>query len=172
MALIDKLTNIADAIRGKTGGTDPLTLDGMAEAIESIAVGGGGSSGGGNSVITVEHMTTITVSEPVSAVTIPIDSSKEYDFAIVSFNELGFSQSSWLYIEANTLQPSDPNLGKGTVHGALAGRTVRLSNKTNPFVNYDLGVVLPVEYLAVMPWEATTTIIGGEITVYGGWLNV
>lgn len=42
MALIDKLTNIADAIRGKTGGTDPLTLDTMAEAIASIEAGGGG----------------------------------------------------------------------------------------------------------------------------------
>jgi hypothetical protein len=42
MALIDKLTNIADAIRGKTGGTDPLTLDAMAEAIAAIEAGGGG----------------------------------------------------------------------------------------------------------------------------------
>ena len=47
MALIDKLTNIADAIRGKTGGTDPLTLDAMAEAIAGIETGGGGGSSGG-----------------------------------------------------------------------------------------------------------------------------
>ena len=46
MALIDKLTNIADAIRGKTGGTDPLTLDAMAEAIASIQTGGGGGDSG------------------------------------------------------------------------------------------------------------------------------
>lgn len=39
MALIDKLTNIAEAIRGKTGGTDLLTLDGMATAIASIQTG-------------------------------------------------------------------------------------------------------------------------------------
>lgn len=45
MALIDKLTNIADAIRGKTGGTDPLTLDAMAEAIAGIETGGGGAGG-------------------------------------------------------------------------------------------------------------------------------
>lgn len=43
MALIDKLTNIADAIREKTGGTDPLTLDAMAEAIAGIEAGSGGS---------------------------------------------------------------------------------------------------------------------------------
>lgn len=39
MALIDKLTNIAEAIRGKTGGTDLLTLDEMATAIASIQTG-------------------------------------------------------------------------------------------------------------------------------------
>jgi len=33
MSLKEKMTAIADAIRAKTGGTEPLTLDGMAEAI-------------------------------------------------------------------------------------------------------------------------------------------
>lgn len=42
MALIDKLTAIADAIRGKTGGTDALTLDQMAMEIAGIETGGGG----------------------------------------------------------------------------------------------------------------------------------
>lgn len=41
MALTDKLTNIAEAIRGKTGGTDLLTLDEMATAIASITGAGG-----------------------------------------------------------------------------------------------------------------------------------
>lgn len=41
MALIDKLTNIAEAIRGKTGGTELLTLDEMATAISSITGAGG-----------------------------------------------------------------------------------------------------------------------------------
>ena len=45
MALIDKLTNIANAIRSKTGGTEPLTLDGMAEAINGISGGGGFPNG-------------------------------------------------------------------------------------------------------------------------------
>lgn len=36
MALTDKLTAIAEAIRGKTGGTDLLTLDEMTTAISSI----------------------------------------------------------------------------------------------------------------------------------------
>lgn len=42
MALTDKLTAIADAIRGKTGGTDKLTLDQMPAEIAGIEAGGGG----------------------------------------------------------------------------------------------------------------------------------
>jgi hypothetical protein len=45
MALTEKLTSIANAIRGKTGGTDPLTLDAMAEAIAGIEAGSGGGGG-------------------------------------------------------------------------------------------------------------------------------
>ena len=44
MALIEKLTNIADAIRGKTGTTEEMTLDAMAEAITGIETGGGFSN--------------------------------------------------------------------------------------------------------------------------------
>lgn len=42
MALTDKLTAIADAIRGKTGKTDGMTLDQMATEISGISTGGGG----------------------------------------------------------------------------------------------------------------------------------
>lgn len=41
MSVNEKMTAIADAIRGKTGGASPLTLDQMAEAIASIQAGGG-----------------------------------------------------------------------------------------------------------------------------------
>ena len=39
MALIDKLTAIADAIREKTGSTEEMTLTEMAEAVAGISVG-------------------------------------------------------------------------------------------------------------------------------------
>ena len=39
MALIDKLTSIANAIREKTGITEPMTLDEMAEVILTMDVG-------------------------------------------------------------------------------------------------------------------------------------
>lgn len=41
MALTNKLTAIADAIRAKTGGTDLLSLDGMASAVNGIVLGDG-----------------------------------------------------------------------------------------------------------------------------------
>lgn len=41
MALTDKLSAIADAIRGKTGGTEKLTLDQMPTEIAGIQAGGG-----------------------------------------------------------------------------------------------------------------------------------
>lgn len=44
MALTDKLSNIANAIRAKTGNTDALTLDQMVSEIDSIQTGGGDSS--------------------------------------------------------------------------------------------------------------------------------
>ena len=40
MSIYSKMTAIADAIREKTGGTNPLTLDAMAEAIAGIEAGG------------------------------------------------------------------------------------------------------------------------------------
>lgn len=46
MALTDKLTAIADAIREKTGGTEVLTLDQMAAAISGLSTGGGGTDYG------------------------------------------------------------------------------------------------------------------------------
>ena len=38
------LTDIADAIRGKTGGTGPIPVSGMAGAISGIQTGGGSGS--------------------------------------------------------------------------------------------------------------------------------
>ena len=45
MALTDKLTAIADAIRSKGGTTDQLTLTGMVDAINAIQTGSGGGTG-------------------------------------------------------------------------------------------------------------------------------
>lgn len=52
MALTDKLTAIADAIREKTGKTDGLTLDAMPGEIEGIQTGGGGDTSQEDGIVT------------------------------------------------------------------------------------------------------------------------
>lgn len=44
MSVHEKMTAIANAIRRKTGGTEPLTLDQMATEIDGISAGGSGGS--------------------------------------------------------------------------------------------------------------------------------
>lgn len=70
MALTDKLTNIADAIRGKTGKTEEMTLDQMATEIAGIETGGGtgGSMESGELVL----------SSAVTNLVIPVNSKKNY----------------------------------------------------------------------------------------------
>lgn len=50
-ALDGALSGIADAIRGKTGGIAPLSLDDMAEAIAAIETGGGSDGGAIDSLV-------------------------------------------------------------------------------------------------------------------------
>jgi hypothetical protein len=69
MALIDKLTAIADAIRAKTGKTDSLTLDQMPTEIGNIS--GGGSSGGSSGGNTVKA--SVSVGVPDIGNTIAVD---------------------------------------------------------------------------------------------------
>lgn len=64
MALTDKLTAIADAIRGKTGVTDALTLDAMAAAIAAIEVGSGGGTEATASYLTKREMSLTIAAYP------------------------------------------------------------------------------------------------------------
>ncbi len=60
MALTDKLTAIADAIRGKTGKSDSMTLDQMPTEIAGIQAGGGGSE-----AVELLYETTFSVAESI-----------------------------------------------------------------------------------------------------------
>lgn len=60
MALINKLTEIADAIREKTNTTNLLTLDEMPDAIISITGGGSGEGSGVNGYIPTDEELTIS----------------------------------------------------------------------------------------------------------------
>lgn len=84
MALTDKLTAIADAIRSKGGTTDQLTLVGMVDAINAIQTGGGSGGGqafqcgtvvsadGTNLVVpcTLDNILAIRIFPPVSKYTV------------------------------------------------------------------------------------------------------
>lgn len=68
----EKMTAIANAVRGKTGGTEPLTLDGMAAAIAGIQTGGGSG---------VVESGTFTVDKDSIGVVIPV--SKKCSFLVI-----------------------------------------------------------------------------------------
>jgi len=64
----EKLTAIADAIRAKTGGTDALTLDGMAAAIPTVYAAGEAAA---NAACAAEHYTTVVCAD-VEGVTVEL----------------------------------------------------------------------------------------------------
>ena len=78
MALVEKLSAIADAIRYKTGKTDSLTLDQMVEEIEGIETGGGGGD--------VPNGSRVTFGYENGA---PVEREAMYAIASVDLNELG-----------------------------------------------------------------------------------
>lgn len=96
MALTDKLTAIADAVRAKTGGTALLTLDEIAAAISGISGGGGPFT----------NATTLGVYEATKDVSaIQIDWLTEWDkYDLVIFKpSITFSANDWLYINTNAV---------------------------------------------------------------------
>ena len=63
MAITNKLTAIADAIRSKTGKTDTMTLEQMATEISNISVGGG-TGGTGDTTMSFDSATgVLTINE-------------------------------------------------------------------------------------------------------------
>lgn len=73
MALTDKLTAIADAIRGKTGGTDALTLEAMAKAITALETGGGGRPYASGSYVPSSNITVAKSSSTYVQIPINVD---------------------------------------------------------------------------------------------------
>ena len=82
MALIDKLTAIADAIRSKTGSTEAMTLDGMAEAVAAI------EAGGGDNVFADFPVATLTVDASSLPVTLSVTNNEESNIVISECSDL------------------------------------------------------------------------------------
>lgn len=75
----EKMTAIAAAIRAKTGGTDPLTLDGMAAAIAEIETGDG--------EYTAEYLSSI-IDRSIKNLVIPEGMTKLGYYAFAGCNQL------------------------------------------------------------------------------------
>ena len=84
MALTDKLTNIADAIREKTGSTDTMNLEGMVNAINAIQTGGGSSQW--------KIIRDLTISENADRVDIDKDNDGN-TFALHEIHVFSYTQS-------------------------------------------------------------------------------
>ena len=99
MALTDKLTAIADAIRSKGGTTEQLTLDGMVEAINAISAGGGGGP-----FNDVTLLATIEASDDVSAIQIDWQT-------VVQFSELvkDLPEKEPIFVQEETVYNSTVN---------------------------------------------------------------
>lgn len=85
------LTAIADAIRGKIGGADPLTLDQMPTEIAGIQAGGGGGIGAIKFVdedITVEESTSTAVTYTIDGAQIPTLAENPNKWSTYSGNEV------------------------------------------------------------------------------------
>lgn len=96
MALTDKLTAIADAVRAKTGGTALMTLDEIVSAI-------GGISGGGGPFTNATTLGVYEATEDVSAIQIDwLTEWDEYDLVIFK-PSITFSANDWLYINTNSV---------------------------------------------------------------------
>ena len=96
MALTDKLTAIADAVRAKTGGTEMLTLDEIVSAIRGI-------SGGGGPFTNAITLGVYEATEDVSAIQIDwLTEWDEYDLVIFK-PSITFSANDWLYINTNSV---------------------------------------------------------------------
>ena len=94
MALTDKLTAIADAIRAKTGGTELLTLDQMAAAISGIS--GGGTVETGSFVVDDTQSLIIPCAFEPDIILIERDEAFNAGSDVASIFNITFIKS-WLY---------------------------------------------------------------------------
>lgn len=139
MALIEKLTAIADAIRGKTGGTEGMTLEAMVSAIEGIEAGGGGGLPAGITEIQTGSWTQAT-NDSSGSFTIPHGCSRTPRFIIVNsdYATSGASVSNSVQLVAATYGDDGNISGSGQLAGGSSGTGGNLTwdNVNMTFFNY------------------------------------
>lgn len=112
MSVNEKMTAIADTIRAKTGGTEALTLDGMAEAIAGLELGG---VDWGNLEVNTGHFYQVNAQTNVQ-VTHGL-SGKPSGFALFKEGAKNSSDDSIIFIFAHNYKYYNTSSG-----GSLTGR--------------------------------------------------
>lgn len=165
------LTDIADAIRAKTGGTADLQFpSGFVSEIGSISGGGGG-------VLT--KLNEIVVSEPVRAVKLDFGVTvSDYDMFVI-YQDLTFSTADWLYwaFDSTSSGAYYPKLSSVDVPFFLIrnfatssdNRKWRCINMTNAgSVSNTIEIDAPTSYFYVYMYTASSRIaIGSRLTLWG-----
>ena len=129
MALTDKLTAIADAIRSKGGTTDQLTLAGMVDAINAIQTGGGGTGLAYDMGEFVFDADTVSNANSLIKEPIPHNLGDTPDFILVWTDHwAGIAEAP--YTDNNTM------VGFAWINGltGIIGRASASANVTNPMI--------------------------------------
>lgn len=171
MALTDKLTAIADAVRAKTGGSALLTLDEIVSAI-------GGISGGGEPFTNATTLGVYEATEDVSA--IQIDWLAEWDeYDLVIFKpSITFSANDWLYINTNAVAKSSYFSANTYANEkqtfAFLKRSDMPNNRFRPFAEKPAGGTLHgtaddgIIYVYLQPYTSTVVFkSGSKVEVIG-----
>ena len=128
MALTDKLTSIADAIRTKNGTSAKLSLDDMASSILAIESG----SGSGNVDVGSYHvwykntLPNIIVEEAVGSLYVSGNSftDKENYGTLVYSDSIEVSNGRVVLINPTTIS----NATKGAIDGVIQGKYIKQTN--------------------------------------------
>lgn len=143
MALTNKLTNIANAIRSKTGGTSQLTLEQMVTAINSIETGGGGLAYADELYSDDALAITYTSTSAGTAKTISnITNLKYYPFIAVVIENTDSTASASKFLRSVTI----------------------IGNS-----GYATGAVSVTRYGCQQYYNASSAVIGTTSTTYGLW---
>ena len=171
MALTDKLTAIADAVRAKTGGTALLTLDEIVSAI-------GGISGGGGPFTNATTLGVYEATEDVSAIQIDwLTEWDEYDLVIFK-PSITFSANDWLYINTNAVAKSSYFSANTYANEkqtfAFLKRSDMPNNRFRPFAEKPAGGTLHgtaddgIIYVYLQPYTSTVVFkSGSKVEVIG-----
>ena len=172
MALTDKLTAIADAVRAKTGGTALLTLDEIVSAI-------GGISGGGGPFANATTLGVYEATEDVSA--IQIDWLAEWDeYDLVIFKpSITFSANDWLYINTNAVDKrqyfsNNTYANEKQTFAFLTDNSMSINARYRMFVEKTNGAILDdtagarIMYVYLQPYTSTVVFkSGSKVEVIG-----